>query len=143
MNSKLFKDIAEEVEFNYWQILMSELDSTLNRMQYISSVDLSDAYELEQFDKFFNEVKTNEAVVVSVSDNADLYELSDDSILVVLIERLNEKMVVFDKQDKRKIVSIIQKISVVRNDDNRIFEVHQKVFEPLRGLYVEVVRGFV
>lgn len=109
MNSKLFKDIAEEVEFNYWQILMSELDSTLNRMQYISSVDLSDAYELEQFDKFFNEVKTNEAVVVSVSDNADLYELSDDSILVVLIERLNEKMVVFDKQDKRKIVSIIQR----------------------------------
>ena len=38
---------------------------------------------------------------------------------------------------------LIQKISVVRNDDNRIFEVHQKVFEPLRGLYVEVVRGFV
>lgn len=109
MNSKLFKDIAEEVEFNYWQILMSELDSTLNRMQYISSVDLSDAYELEQFDKFFNEVKANEAVVVSVSDNADLYELSDDSILVVLIERLNEKIVVFDKQDKRKIVSIIQR----------------------------------
>ena len=109
MNSKLFKDIAEEVEFNYWQILMSELDSTLNRMQYISSADLSDAYELEQFDKFFNEVKTNDAVVVSVSDNADLYELSDDSILVVLIERLNEKMVVFDKQDKRKIVSLIQK----------------------------------
>lgn len=109
MNSKSFKDIAEEVEFNYWQILMSELDSTLNRMQYISSADLSDAYELEQFDKFFNEVKTNEAVVVSVSDNADLYELSDDSILVVLIERLNEKMIVFDKQDKRKIVSIIQR----------------------------------
>lgn len=109
MNSKPFKDIAEEVEFNYWQILMSELDSTLNRMQYISSVDLSDAYELEQFDKFFNEVKTNEAVVVSVSYNADLYELSDDSILVVLIERLNEKMVVFDKQDKRKIISLIQR----------------------------------
>ena len=56
------------------------------------------------------------------------------------------------KEEKKKhamlkwiteIVSIIQKISVVRNDDNRIFEVHQKVFEPLRGLYVEVVRGFV
>lgn len=109
MDSKSFKDIAEEVEFNYWQVLMSELDSTLNRMQYISSKDLLDAYELERFNKFFGEIKINEAVVVSVSDNADLYELSDDSVLVVLIERLNEKMIVFDKQDKRKIISAIQK----------------------------------
>lgn len=109
MNSKLFKDIAEEVEFNYWQILMSELDSTLNRMQYISSKDLSDAYELEKFNNFFDEVKINEPIVVSVSDNADLYELSDDSILIVLIEHLNEKMIIFDKQDKRKILSIIQR----------------------------------
>lgn len=109
MNSKPFKDIAEEVEFNYWQILMSELDSTLNRMLYISSKDLSDAYELEQFDRFFSEVKTNEAVIVSVSDNADLYELSNDSIIIVLIERLNEKIIIFDKQDKRKVLSNIQK----------------------------------
>lgn len=109
MNSKPFKDIAEEVEFNYWQVLMSELDSTLNRMQYISSLDLTDAYEVEKFQNFFNSVKIDEAVVVSVSDNADLYELSTDSILIVLIERLNEKMIVFDKQDKRKLLSIIQK----------------------------------
>lgn len=109
MNSKSFKDIAEEVEFNYWQVLMSELDSTLNRMQYISSQDLSDAYELECFNNFFNEIKVNETVVVSISDNADLYELSDDSVLVVLIERLNEKMIVFDKQDKRKLLSIIER----------------------------------
>ena len=109
MNSEPFKDIAEEVEFSYWQILMSELDSTLNRMQYISSVDLSDAFEIEKFNKFFDEVKSNEAVVVSVSDNADLYELSHDSILIVLIEKINEKILVFDKQDKRKILSLIYK----------------------------------
>ena len=109
MNSKPFKDIAEEGEFNYWQVLMSELDSTLNRMQYISSKDLSDAYESEKFNNFFDEVKVNEAVVVSVSDNADLYELSNDSVLIVLIENLNERMIVFDKQDKRKILSYIQK----------------------------------
>lgn len=109
MNAKFFKEIAEEVEFNYWQILMSELDSTLTRMQYISSVDLTDAYELEKFNHFFNTVKANEAVVVSVSDNADLYELSEDSVLIVLIERLNERMIVFDKQDKRKILYLIQR----------------------------------
>lgn len=109
MNSKYFKDIAEEVEFNYWQVLMSELDSNLNRMQYISSQDLSDAYELECFNNFFNKVKLSEAVVVSISDNADLYELSDDSILVVLIERLNERMIVFDKQDKRKLLHMMER----------------------------------
>lgn len=109
MNSKPFKDIAEGVEFNYWQVLMSELDSTLNRMQYISSKDLSDAYESEQFNKFFNGVKTEEASVVSVSDNADLYELSENSVLVVLIEQLNEKIIVFDQQDKRKIIATIQR----------------------------------
>lgn len=106
MNSKQFKDIAEEVEFNYWQILMSELDSTLNRMLYISLSDLKDAYEIEQFNNFWENVKQNESVVVSVSDDADLYEV--DSVLIVLIERLNEKMIVFDKQDKRKVVSQIQ-----------------------------------
>lgn len=106
MNSKQFKDIAEEVEFNYWQILMSELDSTLNRMLYISLLDLKDAYEIEQFNNFWDNVKQNESVVVSVSDDADLYEV--DSVLIVFIERLNEKMIVFDKQDKRKIISQIQ-----------------------------------
>lgn len=111
MNSKPFKDIADEIESGGWQVLMSELDSTLNRMQYISSLDLSDAYEIERFHGFFLNVKTSEPVIVSVSDNADLYELGGDSILVVLIERLNEEIIVFDKQDKRKLLSIIEKIS--------------------------------
>lgn len=106
MNTQNFKDIAEEGEFNYWQVLMSELDSSLNRMLYVSSTNLKDAYEVEQFSAFFERIKSEEAVIVSVSDDADLYEV--DSILIVLIEKLNEKIVLFDKQDKRKVLSLIQ-----------------------------------
>lgn len=102
MKIGLFKDIVESSDINYWQVLMSELDSSLSRMRYISSSDLKDAYEIQQFNQFWDDVK-DEVVVVSISDNADLYELSDNFILVVLIENLDNKMIVFDVQDAKKI----------------------------------------
>lgn len=102
MKIGLFKDIVESSDINYWQVLMSELDSSLSRMKYIASSELKDAYEIRQFNQFWNDVK-DEVVVVSISDNADLYELSDDFILVVLIENLGDKIIVFDVQDAKKI----------------------------------------
>jgi hypothetical protein len=109
MTANNFSEIADEIEFSYWQVLMSELDSSLNRLKYISSADLKDAYENEQFNSFWDEVKANESIIVSVSDNADLYEIGDDSLLIVLVENVNNRMIVFDKQDKRKVCSLIQK----------------------------------
>lgn len=105
MNTKSFKKIAETSDLSYWQVLMVELDSSLNRMLCITSSDLNDAYELEEFNNFWKDVKDNEAIVVSISDNANLYELSDSSILIVLIEEFNEKMLVFDMQDKQKLLN--------------------------------------
>ena len=102
MKIGLFKDIVESSDISYWQVLMSELDSSLSRMRYVSSSDLKDAYEIQQFNQFWDDVK-DEVVVVSISDNADLYELSDNFILVVLIENLDNKMIVFDVQDAKKI----------------------------------------
>jgi hypothetical protein len=102
MKVGLFKDIVESSDIGYWQVLMSELDSSLNRMRYISLSDLKDAYEIQQFNQFWDDVK-DEVVVVSISDNADLYELSDDLILIVLIETLDNKIFVFDVQDAKKI----------------------------------------
>lgn len=102
MKVGVFKDIVESSDIGYWQVLMSELDSSLNRMRYVSLSDLKDAYEIQQFNQFWNDVK-DEVVVVSISDNADLYELSDGLILIVLIETLDNKMFVFDVQDAKKI----------------------------------------
>lgn len=108
MISKPFKDRVDESDIPYWQVLMSELDSTLPRMKYISISDLKDAYEIEKFNNFWDYVRTSEVVVVSVSEGTDLYELSDSSILIILSENLNEKMIIFDKQDSMRIINRIE-----------------------------------
>lgn len=107
MKYKNFNERVEEDEFDYYQVLVSELDTSLSRMKFISDKDLKDAFEIEQFNKFWNDTKNNEAVVVSITDNADLYELNEECILIVLIENLGEKLAVFDIQDGKKIVSKI------------------------------------
>ena len=107
MKYRNFNERVEEDEFNYYQVLVSELDKSLPRMKFVSDKDLKDTFEIERFNKFWNNVKSNEAVVVSITDNADLYELNEECILIVLIENLGEKLVVFDIQDGKKIVSKI------------------------------------
>lgn len=109
MKSKKFVDVVDESEINSYQILVSELDTTLDRMRYVSLSEQKDAYEIQQFNSFLEEVKNNESVVVAINDNSNLYELSDDSTLVVLSEDLNNKMIIFDKQDSQKILNKIMK----------------------------------
>lgn len=109
MKSKKFVDVVDESEINSYQILVSELDTTLDRMRCVSLSEQNDAYEMQQFNSFWEEVKNNESVVVAINDNSNLYELSDDSTLVVLSEDLNNKMIIFDKQDSQKILNKIIK----------------------------------
>ena len=109
MKSKKFVDVVDESEINSYQILVSELDTTLDRMRCVSLSEQKDVYEMQQFNSFWEEVKNNESVVVAINDNSNLYELSDDSTLVVLSEDLNNKMIIFDKQDSQKILNKIMK----------------------------------
>jgi hypothetical protein len=103
---KPFRNIIDESLLDTYQSLMYELDSSLSRMRYISSLDLSDAYEIEQFNNFWRNTKDNNTVVVSISDNSDLYEL-DDSTIVILVENIDDKMIIFDIQDAKKIIGNI------------------------------------
>lgn len=109
MKSKKFVDVVDESEINSYQILVSELDTTLDRMRFVSLSEQKDAYEMQQFNSFWEEVKNNESVVVAINDDSNLYELSDDSTLVILSEDLNNKMIIFDKQDSQKILNKIMK----------------------------------
>lgn len=104
-----FQNIVDESEFNCYQVLVSELDTTLDRMRCIVLSHLRDAYEISQFNEFWDYVTNDETVVVSVTDNSNLYELSDDSTLLVLSSDLNDKMIIFDKQDKNKILNKLSK----------------------------------
>ena len=104
MKCKAFKSIVDESEYDSYQALMYELDSSLERMRYISSSDLTDALDIDYFNRFWDKVRDNEAIVVSVAEGSDLYELSDGSILLILVEKIDEKMLVFDLQDAKKII---------------------------------------
>lgn len=111
MNHKPFKNIVDESEYDSYQALMYELDSTLNRMRYISLSELTDAVDIDCFNRFWDNVKNNEAVIVSITEGSDLYELNEDSILIILVEKIDDKMLIFDSQDARKIVNHINDIS--------------------------------
>lgn len=104
MKTREFSAVAETLEFNA-QLLASELDTSLARMRYISDKELQDAADVDKFNKLWTDIRENEAVITAVNDNADLYELSDCSVCVVLFEDLNSKMVIFDIQDKTKIMN--------------------------------------
>ena len=110
MNHKAFKNIVDESEYDSYQALMYELDSSLERMRYISSSELTDALDIECFNRFWDKVRDNEVIVVSVAEGSDLYELSDGSILLILVEKIDEKMLVFDLQDAKKIIRQINNI---------------------------------
>lgn len=110
MNHKAFKNIVDESEYDSYQALMYELDSSLERMRYISSSELTDALDVECFNRFWDKVRDNEVIVVSVAEGSDLYELSDDSVLLILIEKIDEKTLVFDLQDAKKIIRQINDI---------------------------------
>jgi hypothetical protein len=109
MNHKAFKNIVDESEYDSYQALMYELDSSIQRMRYISSNELTDILDIECFNNFWNKIRDNETIVVSVSEGSDLYELSDDSILVILIEKIDERLLVFDVQDAKNIIKQINK----------------------------------
>lgn len=110
MNHKAFKNIVDESEYDSYQALMYELDSSLNRMRYISSSELTDALDIECFNNFWNRIRDNETIVVSVAEGSDLYELSDDSVLIILVEKIDEKLLVFDIQDAKKVIRQINNI---------------------------------
>ena len=111
MNHKPFKNIVDESEYDSYQALMYELDSTLNRMRYVSLSELTDAVDIDCFERFWDNVKNNEAVIVSITEGSDLYELNEDSILIILVEKMDDKMLIFDSQDARKIMNHINDIS--------------------------------
>ena len=111
MNHKPFKNIVDESEYDSYQALMYELDSTLNRMRYVSLSELTDAVDIDCFERFWDNVKNNEAIIVSITEGSDLYELNEDSILIILVEKMDDKMLIFDSQDARKIMNHINDIS--------------------------------
>ena len=106
MKSQFLHQLKELPDFDV-QMAAIELDTSAKRLKYLSASKTVDAYEDEKFSKFFDNIKNNEAVVTSINDNTDLYELSESSIVVILYEDLTDKFIIFDIQDAKKIENLI------------------------------------
>ena len=106
INKKLI-ELQDQLDFDY-DLVSVELDTCPKRLRYISSADLVDAISKDAFDNFFNRVKS-EAVVVSFDDNTDMYEVGEDSLVIILHDSLKAKYILFDIQDAKKIENMIFK----------------------------------
>lgn len=106
MRSKKLIDLQDQLDFDY-DVASVELDTCPKRLRYISTTDLSDAQDKDAFDTFFNSVRRDEAIVVSINDNTDMYELSENAVVIILHETQSAKYILFDLQDTRKVEDMI------------------------------------
>lgn len=106
MICKKVVDIQEQLEIDI-NLVSVELDTYVKRLRYISAKQLNDAIQKDAFDYFWNYIQSNYPVVVSISDNLDVYEFGDDSFVIVLYKTLDDYYIMFDIQDAKKIENII------------------------------------
>ena len=106
MICKKVADIQEQLEIDL-NLVSVELDTYAKRLRYLSSSQFTDAIQKDAFDNFWNNIKSNYPVVVSISDGLDLYEFGDDSIIIVLYKTLDDCYIIFDIQDAKKIENAV------------------------------------
>lgn len=95
------KDIKNNLEID-WQLMATELDTSVNRMKCISNTLLDDCLSLECFEKFVNEIENiNGSEVVSLNDNAIIYNYDDEYIVIYTI--LGDKYILFDGMIRYKM----------------------------------------
>lgn len=104
MNIKDFKDIAVDLELNA-QLLASELDTSLNRMKYISLSDNKNKKDIESFNKLWNRIIEEGASITPISEECDLCEIDD--VCILTYSDLNDKMFIFDLQDSLMIEEML------------------------------------
>jgi len=102
---KFLKDY-QELDFDI-QIIATELDTSVNRLCYVSRKELEDGISIENFDKLFEEIAEG-GEITSFTNEISLYEYLCEPI--ILVSRIDEKMVVFDRTMQKKIERKILKV---------------------------------
>lgn len=105
MISKRVMNLTKQLACDY-DLICVELDTSQQRLMYISDENLRVDYK-DAFKKFWDNIKQNEAVVVSIDEHSDMYEVSNDCVVLVLYENNNDKYLLYDCQDAKKIEGIM------------------------------------
>lgn len=101
MDSKRVISIKDEIDVD-WQLIATELDTSLHLMRYLHKEDDWDSLRLDQFDALVNNIENEDGVeCYSYNDYMVLYEYMNEPVIVFTIA--NDKYVIFDVNNAKQI----------------------------------------
>lgn len=99
--SQKLNKLSEPLDIDY-QLMASELDTSIKDMKYLSKDMMQDAISSDAFDALINDIENIEGVeITSFDDNTVLYEYLDEAIVVHT--NLSNKVILFDFMLTQKI----------------------------------------
>lgn len=99
--SQKLNKLSEPLDIDY-QLMASELDTSIKDMKYLSKDMMQDAISSDAFDALINDIENIEGVeITSFNDNTVLYEYLDEA--VVVHTNLSNKVILFDYMLTQKI----------------------------------------
>ena len=99
--SQKLNKLSEPLDIDY-QLMASELDTSIKDMKYLSKDMMQDSISSDAFDALINDIENIEGVeITSFNDNTVLYEYLDEA--VVVYTNLSNKSILFDSMLTQKI----------------------------------------
>ena len=99
--SKKLRDIKEPLDIDL-QLMAAEMDTSVNRIKYLSKNFLTDGFEIECFERLINDIEKDVGLeVTAFNDNTILYEYLDEPIVIHTM--LADKYVLFDSMLTSKV----------------------------------------
>lgn len=98
--SKRLRDLKEPLDIDL-QLMAAEMDTSVNRIKYLSNQIMSDAISLECFNNLIRDIESEGIEVTSFNDNTVLYEYLDEAIVVYTF--LTDKYILFGSMITAKI----------------------------------------
>lgn len=106
MISKKLIELQEQLEFDY-DLAAVELDTCAKRLYCLIESSLTDAISKDAFEIFFKRTQETEAVVVSIDNNTDIYEVGDDSLVIILHSSPKDRYIISDIQDAKRVEHMV------------------------------------
>lgn len=98
--SQKLNKLNEPLDIDY-QLMASELDTSIKRMKYLS-IELMDDILILSFNSLVNDIENVEGIeITSFDDNTVLYEYLDEA--VVVYTNLGKKIILFDSMITQKL----------------------------------------